>query len=343
MFLKLRGFAACALTLFLVCLSASCTRTASHSPRNTRIGFVLATMNEERYLKDRDYFTAMAKSLGADVEFAACDNKVDLQTSRVENLLAKGVDALVIQPVHSEAAAAMAKSAKADGVPVISYDRLIRNAPIDLYVTQNSFQVGVYQAEEAVKALGGKGNVVILSGEPGHSVADEITRGNLSVLEKYSAIQVVVRQSHPGWSTAGALATVENALTRYKNQIGAVLANNDGMALGAVKALEEQSLAGKVFVAGADADLTAVRNVLTGKQPMTVLKGIRPLAEAAARAAVALARKQPVKTDASMNNGFADIPVLNTPVEKVLKENLRDVVVGSGFHSAESVFGPGKT
>ncbi len=331
------------LAAFLVLCGVSCTQSKSISGKVPKIGFVLATMNEERYVKDRDYFVEAVKKQGAEVEFAACDNQVSVQTARVENLLSKGIDALVIQPVHSEAAAAMAKAAKAEGIPVIAYDRLIKNAPIDLYVTQNSFQVGEFQAEEAVKALGEKGNVVILSGEAGHSVAEEITRGNRSVLARYPGIKVVVQQNHPGWSTAAALATTENALTRFHNDIGAVLANNDGMALGAVKALEEQKLTGKVFVAGADADLTAVRNVVGGKQSLTVLKGIKPLAEAAAAAAVSMVKKEKVATTETMDNGSGLIPVLNTPVEKVLKSNFKEVIVNSGFHSAEAVSGPDKT
>lgn len=332
-------------TATLMLCVTGCTRSTApvEAAKKPRLGFVLATLNEERYQKDREYFLAQAAALGAEVVFAACDNNVSLQTSRVENLLAKGIDVLVIQPVHSEAASAIAKSAKADGVPVIAYDRLIRNAPLDLYVTQNSFQVGADQAEEAVKALGGKGNVVILSGEAGHSVAEEITRGNRAVLEKSPGMKIVAQQSHPGWSTSAALATVENALTRFGNRIDAVLANNDGMALGAVKALEEQGLAGKAFVAGADADLTAVRNILAGRQTMTVLKGIKPLAEAAAKAAVQIARGEKPATDATMENGQGPVPTLNTPVEKVLRGNLQEVIVGSGFHSQAAVFGPGKT
>src|SRR5690606_25345687 len=155
---------------------------------------------------------------------------------------------------------------------------------------------------------GGKGNFVLLMGEAGHSVAEEITRGVDSILAKYPDVKIVVRQNHPGWSTALALATVENALTRYKNKIDAVLANNDGMALGAIQALEEQKLAGKVFGAGADADLAAVQNLVRGKQSMTVLKGIRPLAEAAVKTALTLAKGEKVQGDTRMFNGKVQVP-----------------------------------
>jgi len=330
----------------LVCFSAllnlSCTRQSGESTtaaKKPRIGFVLATLNEERYAKDRKYFEDAAKAAGADVEFASCDDKVDVQTSKVETLLSKSIDVLVIQPVNGEAAGAIVDLAKKDGVPVVAYDRIIRNADIDLYVTQDSFQVGVLQAQEAVKNTQEKGNYVLLLGEAGHSVAEEITRGALSVLEKFPQIKIVVKQNHPGWSTALALATVENALTRNKNNIQAILANNDGMALGAMQALEEQKLAGKVFVGGADADLSAIKDILKGKQTMTVLKGIKPLAEAAVTAAVSLAKKEKPKSDTTMNNGKKDVPTVNTPVTRVVKDNIQETVVQSGFHTADSVFG----
>ncbi len=320
-----------------------CTRSGSQSTQSAvkpvRIGFVLATLNEERYTKDRQYFEDFAKAQGAEVEFAACDGKVDVQTAKVETLLSKKVDAIVIQPVNGETASSIVQMAKKDGVPVVAYDRIIKNADIDAYVTQDSFKVGVLQAEAAVKATNGKGNYILLMGEAGHSVAEEITRGNLSVLEKTPGVKIVVKQNHPGWATSLALATVENALTRYKNDVAAILANNDGMALGAIQALEEQKLSGKVFVAGADADLTAVKNLVKGKQSLTILKGIKPLAEAAVTAALQLAKKQPLTSDSTKNNGLKEVPVVNTPVSAVNKDNIKTELIDNGFHTNEAIYG----
>lgn len=330
-------------TLIMAFSFTNCTKKSgtgsSGITKRPKIGFVLATMNEERYAKDRDYFFEQAKALGADVEFAACDDKVDIQTSKVETLLSKQITALVLQPVNSETAGSVVALAKRDNVPVIAYDRIIRNADIDLYVTQDSFRVGVLQAEEAVKVTKEKGNYILLMGEAGHSVADEITRGAVSVLEKYPQVKIVVRQNHPGWSTALALSTVENALTRHRNKIDAILANNDGMALGAIQALEEQKLAGKVFVAGADADLTAIKDIIRGRQTLTVLKGIRPLAEAAVRAAIALSKKESLQSDSTVFNGKKEVPVVNTPVTRVVKNNIQEAIIDSGFHSKEAVYG----
>lgn len=326
--------------VLVVLLGATgCTGGSSEDSNQVKLGFVLATLNEERYAKDRAYFEEAAERAGAKVEFASCDDKVSIQTAKVETLLSKGVDVLVIQPVNSEAASSLVTLAKRDGVPVVAYDRIIRNGDLDAYVTQNSFEVGVLQAKEAVEATGGKGNYVLLMGEAGHSVAEEITRGVDSILAKYPDVKIVVRQNHPGWSTALALSTVENALTRYKNKVDAVLANNDGMAMGAIQALQEQKLAGKVFVGGADADLAAVQNLVRGTQAMTVLKGIKPLAEAAVQTALTLAKGKPVQGDERVFNGKVQVPVVNTPVTRVVKTNLDDTVFSSGFHSREAVLG----
>ena len=325
--------------LGFLALSACTRHTPSTKNRPVRIGFILATMNEERYAKDRKYFENYATSKGAVVEFASCDDKVDVQTGKVESLLSRQIDVLVIQPVNGETAGSLVALAKRDKVPVIAYDRMIRNADIDLYVTQDSFRVGVLQAEAALQATGAQGNYVILMGEAGHSVAEEITRGVLSVLEKHPGIKIVLKQNHPGWATALALATVENTLTRMKNNVQAILANNDGMAMGAIKALEEQKLSGKVFVAGADADLFAIKGILKGQQSMTVLKGIRPLAEAAVQGALELASGKEPTHDSQAHNGKKSVWVLNTPVYRVNRSNIRSEIVESGFHSAAAVFG----
>jgi D-xylose transport system substrate-binding protein len=98
-------------------------------------------------------------------------------------------------------------------------------------------------------------------------------------------------------------------------------------------------MTGKVFVAGADADLTATKAILKGKQSMTVLKGIKPLAEAAVKAAIQLANQQPVKGDSTMNNGKKDVAVISTEVLPVVKDTVDKVIIGNGFHTKEAVYG----
>ena len=328
----------------LIVLVSALGFSACHKTQNElKIGFILDTMNEERYQKDKAYFEEKAKALGAKVIFAAANSDVATQMNKVENMLSLGVKALVIQPVDSNAASSMVEAAKKENVPVIAYDRIIYKAPLSLYVTQDSFKVGVLQAEAAVKATNGKGNYVILSGAEGHSVAEAITSGVKSVLAKYPDVKLVTHQYHPGWDTSIALKTTENALTKNKNEIAAILANNSGMAHGAVQAVAEQKLAGKIFIAGADADLAAIKDIVSGKQQFEVLKDIRPLAEAAAEAAVALAKGQVVKSDSTVDNqSGTPVPVINTPVYPITMENLEEKIFNSGFHDRNAVFGEKK-
>jgi D-xylose transport system substrate-binding protein len=304
-----------------------------------KIGLVLSTLQEERYQKDQKYFIEEAKKLGFEAIVVSADNNSQKQTAKVENLLSQGVKVLVIQPVNSESAANLVKSAHEDKVPVVAYDRMISNAPVDFYVTQDSFQVGVLQAEAAVKATHEKGNYVILMGQAGHSVANEITRGVESVLKKYPAIKVVMKKNHESWSSSGAMATVENALTQNKNNIQAVLANNSGMARGAVQALNEQSLTGKVFVAGADADLAAIKDIVSGKQQFEVLKDSAPLAQTAAQVAFQLAQGKTPKSTETVTSGKFKVGSIATPVYGITKDNLEERIYKTGFHTKADVIG----
>jgi D-xylose transport system substrate-binding protein len=304
-----------------------------------KIGFVLSTLQEERYQKDKKYFIDEAAKLGFEAIVVSADNNPQTQAAKVENLLTQGVKALVIQPVNSDAAGALVKEAHEDKVPVVAYDRMINNAAVDFYVTQDSYKVGVLQAEAAAKATAGKGNYVILMGQAGHSVANEITRGVEDTLKRFPAIKVVVKRNHEGWSQSAAMATVENALTQYKNKIDAVLANNSGMAQGAVQAVSEQGLSGKVFIAGADADLAAIKSIVAGKQQFEVLKAIEPLAQMAARIAMALTQgKKPAGTG-DVKSGSFSVPMEATPVYGVSKADIAERIIKSGFHSQAEVYG----
>jgi D-xylose transport system substrate-binding protein len=324
-------------SILLSLLAAMSVSTVHAKP--VKIGFILSTMQEERYQRDKRVFEETAKNLGAEVVFASCNNSEQTQAAEVDNVLAKGVQALVIQPVNGDTATAFVKQAKADGVPVVDYDRLIPGAPIDAYITEDSRRVGQLQAEAAVKVTGGKGNYVLIMGQAGHSVAEARTAGVLEVLRKYPEIKIVAKQYHQGWSPELAMKTVENALTQNKNNIQAVLANNSGMAHGAIQALEEQKLAGKVFVAGADADLANLRNIVSGKQQLEVFISIHDMARRAAEVAVALAKKEEFKHDSFVNNGSGQIKTINTPVYPVDKAQLEERIIKTGFHTREAVFG----
>lgn len=328
-------------SLLFICV-ASIFFMGSLQAKQIKVGFLLSTMQEERYQKDKKYFEAEVKRLGGDVVFNSARNSERVQVKKLENMLLKGVDVVVIQPVNSNAASTLAELAAESNVPVIAYDRLIKNAKIAAYVTQDSVAVGRIQAEEMVRQKGEKGRVVLLQGQSGHSVANAISKGVKDVLNRYPNIEIVVEKSHDNWSPALAMATVENALTKHKGNITAVIANNSGMANGAVQAIADydEKLLGKIFVAGADADLAAVKNILAGHQQFEVLKDFRLLAEKSAQVAITLAKtgKIPATSD-SIDNNKIKVPVFNTAVFPVTSETIDSIVIGRGFHSKADVYG----
>jgi D-xylose transport system substrate-binding protein len=207
---KLREFSMALRSVFVLAfIFATVSFGSSISFAADKIGFVLSTLQEERYQKDQKYFIEEAKKLGLEPIVVSSDNNAQTQRGKVENLLSQGVKAIVIQPVNSKAAASFVTLAHEDKVPVISYDRLIENAPVDYFLTVDAVLIGHIQAEAAVKATGGKGNYVILKGQAGHSVVDDEMRGYMEVLKKYPAIKIVVEKNHDAWSPALAMATTE--------------------------------------------------------------------------------------------------------------------------------------
>jgi D-xylose transport system substrate-binding protein len=310
--------------------------------KKPKVAFLLSTLQEERYQKDRAYFEAKARELGLEPIVLAADNDNARQLAQVEDVLTRGATVLVIQPTDSQAAAAYVRLAHDAGAKIVAYDRAVNDKGLDYYVAHDSYQVGVLQAKAALEATGGKGHYVILSGQQGHSVAAEITRGYKDTLAPYvqkGDVVIVAEQSHSAWSPEQALRTVEDAIVKNGGKIDAILANNSGMARGAVQAVDKGGLAGKVFIAGADADAANVNFVCEGKQTVEVLKDIKPLAEAAADVAARLARGEKPAAGATLELGGGPVPVAAVRVVLVTPDTVKPVIVDSGFLPASALPG----
>jgi D-xylose transport system substrate-binding protein len=268
---------------------------------------------------------------------AAADNDADKQRAQVESALARGARVLVIQPTDSASAASYVQLAHQKGAKVVAYDRAILASDLDYYVSHDSYRVGVLQAEAALRATGGKGTYVLLGGQAGHSVTTEITRGYKDTLAPYIArgeVRIAVEQNHSAWSPEQALHTVEDAIVRTDRHIDAILANNSGMARGAVQALAAAGL-DHVFIAGADADAANLNYLCQGKQTIEVLKDIHPLANTAAEVARQLVDGRRVEGGSSMSLAGATVPVAAVRVDLVTPETVKSLIVDSGFLSAE--------
>lgn len=327
------------LLVLLVC-SIGCGRKKD---TEILIGLSLDTLAVERWQRDADLFRERAEQLGAKVLIQSANGDAAVQNEQVENMLTRGVDVLVVVPQNAETAAVIVESAHKEKpkVPVIGYDRIIRNCDLDLYISFDNVRVGELQAEYLVRKAP-KGNYFLLGGASTDENSKQLREGQLNVLQPFfdrGDIQDAGRQWCRDWDPLEALHHIENALTRLNNQIDAVVASNDGTAGGAIEALRAQKLAGKVAVSGQDADLAACQRIVEGTQTMTVYKPIRQLAYRAAEIAVAMAKGEEIgETTRTIHNGKREVPsVLLEPIA-VDRDNLYEAVIKDGYHKLEEVY-----
>ncbi|MGV7207260.1 D-xylose ABC transporter substrate-binding protein [Oxalobacteraceae bacterium A2-2] len=314
--------------------------SASADARNPKIGFSIDDLRLERWARDRDYFVAAASQLGAKVYVQSADGSEQKQLSQIENLISRGVDALVIVPFNATVLSNAIREAKKANIKVISYDRLALNADIDAYISFDNKAVGEMQAQSLVQ-IKPKGNYYLLGGAPTDNNAKMLREGQLAVLQPLidkGDIKVVGKQWVKEWSASEAMAIVENALTANGNKIDAVVASNDATAGGAIQALAAQKLAGKVPVSGQDADIAAVRRVLSGTQAMTVYKPLKLIASEAAKLSVQLVRNEKPAYNAQYDNGYKKVSTVLLKPTPLTKANV-DLLVADGFYTNAQLSG----
>jgi D-xylose transport system substrate-binding protein len=305
------------------------------------IGFSMDTLKEERWQRDKDLVEKRAKELGMQVNVQVANGDDNLQIKQAENLLTQGVDVLIVAPHNGEIAASIVEAAHRQGVPVIAYDRLIKNSDVDLYLSHQVVKMGEMQAQYLLDHVNKRpANFVIVGGSPTDNNALLLHQGQMNVLQPAvdrGDVKIVTDQYAKEWQASAALNIVENALTQANNQVDAVVCSNDGTARGAVQALEGQNLAGKVLVSGQDADLASLKLIAEGKQTMTIYKSIQPLAYGAVDAAIKLARGEKVETTDTIDNGFKKVPAILLPPVAVDRNNLLDTVVKDGYQKLENI------
>ena len=319
---------------------------AKSSGGKVRIGFSMDTLKEERWQRDRELVEAHAREVGADIITQVANGSDSLQLAQAENMLTQGVNVLIVAPHDGQAAKAIVESAHRQSVPVISYDRLILGTDVDLYLSHQVIKIGEMQAQYALDHLNQlpnapkPANFVLVQGSPTDNNAKLLHDGQMNILNpavQRGDIRIVVDQPAREWKAEEALNITENALTQTNNNIQAVVASNDGTAGGAIRAIEEQNLIGKVIVTGQDAELAACQRIAEGKQTMTVYKPIKPLAYAAVDAAMKLAHGERVETHDTVDNG-KPIPAILIPPVSVDRSNMADTVIRDGYHKLEEVY-----
>ncbi|AMP00891.1 D-xylose ABC transporter, D-xylose-binding protein [Collimonas arenae] len=316
------------------------SNAAMADAKNPKIGFSIDDLRVERWARDRDFFTAAAEKLGAKVYVQSADASEQRQISQIENLISRGVDAIVIVPFNATVLNNAVKEAKKAGIKVLSYDRLILNADIDAYISFDNEKVGEMQAEGVLKAQP-KGNYYLLGGSPTDNNAKMLREGQLKILKPSidkGDIKIVGQQWVKDWSPTEALTIVENALTANNNKIDAIVASNDGTAGGAIQALAAQKMAGKVPVSGQDADLAAVKRVVAGTQVMTVYKPLKLIASEAAKLTVQLVRNEKPDYNSQYDNGIKKVDTVLLKPTTLTKDNV-GLLVQDGFYTQAQISG----
>lgn len=308
-----------------------------------RIGLSMDTLKEERWLGDRDRFVKRATELGAEVSVQSANSDDTRQIKDVEGLITKGIDVLVIIPHDGAACAKAVELAHAAGIPVLAYDRLITGSDLDVYLTFDNVKVGELQAQYLADRFAGQSGVklVRIYGSKTDNNARLFKQGQdniLGPLIKAGVFEVVHEDWAADWRPENAKKIANAAITKAGHAIGAILASNDGTAGGAIQALTEEGLAGKVVVTGQDADLAACQRIVAGTQAMTIYKPLSRLANTAAELAVKLANRQPIVAKAELENGKVAVPSVLLDVVPVTKENIDETVIADGFHPREAVY-----
>ena len=329
----------------LVVVVSGCGSSGGGGPK---IAFLLPENETPRYeAHDRPEFEENVEKLCEECEILYNNATEDAskQQSQAEAALTQGADVLVLDPVDAASAAAIVEKAKAQGVPVLSYDRLIENSEPDYYVSFDNVKVGELQAETLAKKLkedgSASGPIVMINGDPADSNAALFKEGAHKGLES-AGIDVAKEYDTPEWSATNAQNEMQQAITALgKNGFEGVYAANDDTGGGAIAAMKSAGIDPEEKpTTGQDATVAGVQRVLVGQQYMTVYKATDKETKVAAEIAVDLAEgKEFPKSQITdePNNGKVKVPsVLLEPVA-VTKDNVKQTVVADGFITPEEL------
>jgi D-xylose transport system substrate-binding protein len=329
--------------LAIALVAAGCG--GSSDSGGTKIALLLPENETPRYeTNDRPNFEESVEELcsDCDVIYSNAGGDAQKQQSQAEAALTQGAEVLVVDPMDSKSAAAIAEKAQAQDVPVLSYDRLIENGEIDAYVSFDNEKVGELQAETLAKKLkedgSASGPIIMINGDPADPNAALFKKGAHNGFDA-AGVTVAKEYDTPGWSAENAQREAQQAITALGNDgFAGIYAANDDTGGGAIAALKGAGLnPEEIPVTGQDATVAGLQRILAGQQYMTVYKQIPPQAKVSAEIALALAEGKEVpqgKVTEEVNNGKVDVPAVLLEPIAVIKDNVKSTVVADEFVTA---------
>lgn len=335
----------------LLAFCAGCMLLASPAmakDKQIKIGLSISDFETERWPVEQAIMTKLAQAQGAQLISQVANHDAKLQNDQIENMVLQGVDVIIIIAEDGAAAASAVASAAQDGIPCIAYDRLVKSDKLAAYISFDNVEVGRTQARGILSKID-RGNFVMLGGSPTDNNAVLFRKGQMEVLQPLidkGQIKVVADQWVENWSPANATKIMENILTAQANKIDAVVASNDGTALGALQAMKAQGLAGKVPISGQDATAAGCKSIVEGELTMTVYKDVRLLSPMAIDMAIKFAKGEKVEglkkfslKELTLDDKLrGDVPCKFLEVVGVNKDNVYEKVVKSGFQSYDDIY-----
>ncbi len=304
--------------------------------KKIQIGMSFDSFVIERWQRDRDVFVSVAKELGAEVNVQNANGVVEEQQKQIDYFIQKGMDVIVIIAIDPASLRDSVKKAKAAGIRVVSYDRLIDDADVDLYISFDNEMVGEMMARALL--LRKIDTVIMIGGSPTDNNVPLVEDAFKRLMAEHR-VEILDSVHADNWRAEEAADYI------YKNpdkvaRTDAIMCGNDDLATQAVHALAETRQAGEIYVVGQDADLAACQRIVEGTQVMTVYKPVERLATRAAEAAVALAEGEELSGDdvTLIPSGAYRVPYIALEPVSVNRDNIDEVIIGSGFHLKEDVY-----
>jgi putative multiple sugar transport system substrate-binding protein len=341
--------------LGLAAAMAATAVTGAFAQSKGTVGIAMPTKSSARWIDDGNNIVKILKERGYGTDLQYAEDDIPNQLSQVENMVTKGAKVLVIAAIDGTTLSDVLKQAKAKGITVIAYDRLIRDTPnVDYYATFDNFQVGVLQAQSIEQKLGlkeGKGpfNIELFGGSPDDNNAYFFYNGSMSVLQPYiDSGKLVIGSGQKGmdkvstlrWDGATAQARMDNLLSAFygRKRVDAVLSPYDGLSIGILSSLKGVGYgSGNMpmpIVSGQDAEVPSIKSMQRGEQYSTIFKDTRDLARVTADMVdAALSGKEVTVNDSkTYNNGVKVVPSYLLKPVVVDKSNWEKVLIDSGYY-----------
>ena len=336
-----------ALALVLSCASAMAAK----------VGVSMPTKDLQRWNQDGENMEKLLKEAGFEVSLQFASNDVQQQLAQVETMINDGCEVVVIAAIEGSSLGAALDLAGEKGVKVIAYDRLLMdNANVDYYATFDNFKVGVVQGtyvKEALDLDNAEGPFVVefTAGDPGDNNAGFFFNGAMSVLKPYiESGKIVVKSGQvafeevatPTWKTEVAQTRAETVLASYYadgSDIDAWVCSNDSTALGVTNALEANYTGKWPIITGQDCDIANTKNMIAGKQAMSVFKDTRTLAAQVVKMVGQILKGEEVDVNdtETYNNNVITVPSFLCEPVFASVDNYKELLIESGYYTEDQL------